>query len=67
MPRWLAICWVIGVVVLAPVVMVAGNFFIREYGGPAGRLIAFMIWVILSAVSYFALWLLAQTFLQKRD
>jgi hypothetical protein len=47
--------------------MVAGNFFIRAYGGPAGRLIAFMIWVVLSAVSYFALWLLAQTFLQKRD
>ena len=67
MPRWLAICWVIGVVILAPVIMAAGNFFIREYGVPAGRPIAFMIWVILSAVAYFVLWLFVQTFLQKRD
>jgi len=67
MPRWLAICWVIAVVVLAPVVMVSSNVFIRNYGGPAGRLIAFMIWIIISAASYFVLWLFAQTFLQKRD
>jgi len=67
MPRCLSICWVIGVVVLAPLVMVAANFFVREYGGPAGRLIAFMIWINVSAASYFALWLFAQMFLQKRD
>jgi hypothetical protein len=66
MPRWLAISWVIGVVVLAPVVMVASNFFIEELGGPAWRLIAFMIWINVSAASYFALWLFARRLLQKR-
>jgi len=67
MPRWLAICWVMGAVVLAPLVMEAGYFFVREYGGPSGRLIAFMIWINISAASYFALWVFARTCLQKRD
>ena len=43
MPLWLRFYWLVGVVLLVPVVMTAGRFFVREYGEPIGRLIAFGI------------------------
>jgi len=67
MPLWLRFYWLVGVVLLVPIVMTAGRFFVREYGEPIGRLIAFAIWVFIAALSYFAVWLFAHSFLQKRD
>jgi len=67
MPRWLRFCWLVFVLLFVPVVMTAGNFFVSEYGQPIGLLITSGIWVVLAALSYFVVWLFAQSFLQKPD
>jgi len=67
MPRWLRFCWLVFVLLFVPVVMTAGNFFVSEYGQPIGLLITSGIWVVLTALSYFVVWLFAQSFLQKPD
>ena len=65
MPRWLRFCWLVLVLLFVPLVMTVGNFFVREYGEPVGHLISSGIWVVLAALSYFVVWLFAQSFLQK--
>ena len=66
MPRILFRFWLVGVVILAPIVLTADQFFVREYGAFVGYVIGFTFWLILAAMSYLALRLFAQTFLQKR-
>jgi len=66
-PRWLRFCWLVGVALLFPIVMTAGQFFVWEYGEPVGHLITSGIWIVLAALSYFTVWLFAQSFLQKQD
>jgi hypothetical protein len=67
MPRFLFRFWIVAVVLFGPIVFTADRFFVREYGQVAGYLIGFAFWLLLAAMSYLALWLFAQTFLQKRD
>ena len=67
MPRILFRFWLVGVVILAPIVFTADRFFIREYGPFVGYVIGFAFWVFIAALSYISLRLLAYTFLQKRD
>jgi hypothetical protein len=64
MPRILFRFWLVGVVILAPIVLTADQFFVREYGAFVGYVIGFAFWLILAAMSYLALRLFAQTFLQ---
>jgi uncharacterized membrane protein len=67
MPVWVRFYWLAGVVLLIPIVITAGRFFVWEYGEVVGRLITFAIWVFIAALSYFAVWLFARAFLQDRD
>jgi hypothetical protein len=67
MPRWLRVCWLVGVALLFLLVNRAGQIFVSEYGEPIGHLITSGIWVVLAALSYFVVWLFAQSFLQQRD
>ena len=67
MPRWLRICWLVGVVLIVPMLNTLGNVFVGEYGEPVGRLITSGIWVFVAALSYFVVWLFFQSFLQGRD
>ena len=67
MPRWLRFSWLVGVALLFLIVNTASNFFLTDYGEPVGRLIISAIWVFLATLSYFVLWLFAQSFLQERD
>jgi len=67
MPRWLRVCWLIGVALLFLLLNRAGHVFVAEYGEPIGHLITAGIWVALAALSYFVVWLFAQSFLQQRD
>ena len=67
MPRWLRFCWLVGVALLFPMVMTAGHIFVTEYGEPVGHLVSSGIWVVLAALSYFVVWLFAQSFLQSRE
>jgi len=66
MPPLLFRFWVVGVVLISPIVFTADRFFIREYGPLAGYVIGFMGWVFLAAMSYIALRLLA-AFLQDGE
>jgi hypothetical protein len=67
MPRLLFRFWIVGVVLLGPIVFTADRFVVREYGPVAGYLLGFAFWVFLAAMSYLALRLFAQTCLQKRN
>ena len=60
MPRKLFFFWVIGVVLVSPIVFTADRFFVREYGPLGGYVIGFMSWVFLAAVSYIALRFVAE-------
>ena len=64
MPRILFHLWVIGVLILVPVVFTADQFFVREYGPLAGYLIGLLLWVFMAALSYMVFRLFAQTFLR---
>jgi hypothetical protein len=67
MPRWLRLCWLIGVALLYLFVNRAGDVLVGEYGEAVGHLIISGIWVALAGLSYFVVWLFAQSFLQQRD
>ena len=67
MPRWLRVCWLVGVALLYLLVNRASDVLVGEYGEPAGHLIGSGIWVFLAALSYFVVWLFAQSFLHQRD
>ena len=67
MPRLVFRIWLVGVAILAPIVFTVDRFFVREYGPFVGYLIGFAFWVFMAALSYIALRLFAQTFLQKQD
>ena len=60
MPRILLRFWVVGVVLVSPIVFVADRFLAREYGPLGGYVIGFMGWVFLAAVSYIVLRLIAE-------
>jgi hypothetical protein len=65
MPRVLYLLWLVGVVLVAPIVFTADKFFVREYGVFVGYLIGFAFWIFMAAFSYIVLRFFAQTFLQK--
>ena len=67
MPRLLFGFWVVGIVLLSPIVFTADRFFVREYGPLAGYVSGFALWVFVAALTYLVLRLFARTFLQERD
>jgi hypothetical protein len=64
MPRLVFRIWLVGIVILAPVVFTADRFFVREYGPFVGYLIGFGLWLFMAALSYIALRLFAEMFLR---
>jgi len=67
MPRWLRVCWLVGVALLYVFVNRRSDVLVSEYGEPAGHLMSSGIWLFLAALSYVVVWLFAQSFLQPRD
>jgi hypothetical protein len=65
MPRMLFWLWLTGVLLLIPVVVDVGNFFVREHGPLAGRMFALLLWVFIAALTHFLLRVFVGTFLQK--
>jgi len=66
MPPMLFHFWVVGVVLISPVVFLADRFFVNEYGPLAGYVIGLMGWVFAASVTYIALRLVA-AFLQDGE
>jgi len=65
MPRMLFWLWLAGVLLLIPVVIEVGNFFVKEHGPLAGRMFSLLLWVFIAALTHFVLRLVARTFFQK--